>query len=289
MPPSWSSWPTPSVGSRRGGRPARVATRSRPTWKPTVGTWRASSIWPTSPSPSSSSRRRLQRTGGDLAAVGTTKPVLPGIMPVTSLTSVPKMASNGPPFPSGWSTDWSTPMAGGAKRRVRHEGVVIATELCEQLLDAGVQAALLYVEQVQCHEGDLLGPRPGHRLRPPGRLRGRCWALVRPGRTAPISLMAMAAKPPVHVTVTGAAGQIGYALCSESPRANYSGRSAGGAPAPRDRAGMKALEGVVMEIDDGAFPLVSDIVTTTDLNTAFDGRPGRSCWLDPAQGGYGAR
>ena len=35
--------------------------------------------------------------------------------------------------------------------------------------------------------------------------------------------------------------------------------------------GMKALEGVVMEIDDCAFPLVSDIVTTTDLDTAFDG------------------
>ena len=34
---------------------------------------------------------------------------------------------------------------------------------------------------------------------------------------------------------------------------------------------MKALEGVVMEIDDCAFPLVSDIVTTTDLDTAFDG------------------
>jgi len=35
--------------------------------------------------------------------------------------------------------------------------------------------------------------------------------------------------------------------------------------------GMQALEGVVMEIDDCAFPLVSDIVTTTDLATAFDG------------------
>ncbi len=35
--------------------------------------------------------------------------------------------------------------------------------------------------------------------------------------------------------------------------------------------GMKALEGVVMEIDDGAFPLVSDIIATTDLKTAFDG------------------
>jgi malate dehydrogenase len=34
---------------------------------------------------------------------------------------------------------------------------------------------------------------------------------------------------------------------------------------------MKALEGVAMEIDDGAFPLVSDIVATSDLKTAFDG------------------
>jgi malate dehydrogenase len=34
---------------------------------------------------------------------------------------------------------------------------------------------------------------------------------------------------------------------------------------------MKVLEGVCMEIDDGAFPLVHDIVATSDLKTAFDG------------------
>jgi malate dehydrogenase len=82
----------------------------------------------------------------------------------------------------------------------------------------------------------------------------------------------MAAKPPIHVTVTGAAGQIGYALLF---------RIASGQLLGPDQPvvlrlleiepGMKALEGVVMEIDDCAFPLVSDIVTTTDLNTAFDG------------------
>ena len=82
----------------------------------------------------------------------------------------------------------------------------------------------------------------------------------------------MAAKPPIHVTVTGAAGQIGYALLF---------RIGSGALFGPDQPvvlrlleiepGMKALEGVVMEIDDCAFPLVSDIVTTTDLNTAFDG------------------
>jgi len=82
----------------------------------------------------------------------------------------------------------------------------------------------------------------------------------------------MAAKPPIHVTVTGAAGQIGYALLF---------RIASGALFGPDQPvvlrlleiepGMKALEGVVMEVDDCAFPLVSDIVTTTDLDTAFDG------------------
>jgi len=81
----------------------------------------------------------------------------------------------------------------------------------------------------------------------------------------------MAAKNPIHVTVTGAAGQIGYALLF---------RIAAGALFGPDQPvvlrlleiepGMKALEGVVMEIDDCAFPLVNDIVTTTDLNTAFD-------------------
>jgi len=82
----------------------------------------------------------------------------------------------------------------------------------------------------------------------------------------------MAAKTPIHVTVTGAAGQIGYALLF---------RIASGALFGPDQPvvlrlleiepGMQALEGVVMELDDCAFPLVSDIVTTTDLNTAFDG------------------
>jgi malate dehydrogenase len=82
----------------------------------------------------------------------------------------------------------------------------------------------------------------------------------------------MAAKNPIHVTVTGAAGQIGYALLF---------RIASGALFGPDQPvvlrlleiepGMKALEGVVMEIDDCAFPLVGGIVTTTDLNTAFDG------------------
>ena len=82
----------------------------------------------------------------------------------------------------------------------------------------------------------------------------------------------MASKTPVHVTVTGAAGQIGYALLF---------RIASGQLLGPDQPvvlrlleiepGMKALEGVIMELDDCAFPLLAGIEGTTDLRTAFDG------------------
>ena len=35
--------------------------------------------------------------------------------------------------------------------------------------------------------------------------------------------------------------------------------------------GMAALEGVCMELDDCAFPLLTDVVATSDLNTGFNG------------------
>ena len=80
------------------------------------------------------------------------------------------------------------------------------------------------------------------------------------------------AKTPIHVTVTGAAGQIGYQLLFRIASGQLLG-----ADQPvvlrllEIEPGMKALEGVVMELDDCAFPLLSDVVATTDLNIAFDG------------------
>lgn len=82
----------------------------------------------------------------------------------------------------------------------------------------------------------------------------------------------MPAKSPIHVTVTGAAGQIGYALLFRIASGQLLGpdqpvvlRLLEIEPA------MLALEGVVMEIDDCAFPLVHDFITTTNLDKAFDG------------------
>jgi methylenetetrahydrofolate reductase (NADPH) len=80
----------------------------------------------------------------DLAERGVDKPVLPGIMPVTSLKSVPRMAAMGAAVP-GWMVERleGADRSGGAEA-VRHEGVTIATELCEQLLAAGVPGLHFY-------------------------------------------------------------------------------------------------------------------------------------------------
>jgi malate dehydrogenase len=79
-------------------------------------------------------------------------------------------------------------------------------------------------------------------------------------------------KDPVRVAVTGAAGQIGYSLLF---------RIASGAMLGPEQPvilqlleitpALGALEGVVMELDDCAFPLLAGTVTTDDAEQAFDG------------------
>src|SRR5258707_9609783 len=79
-------------------------------------------------------------------------------------------------------------------------------------------------------------------------------------------------KAPIHVAVTGAAGQIGYSLLF---------RIASGSMFGPDQPiclhlieiepALKALNGVVMEVQDCAFPLVRDLIPTTSLDEGFKG------------------
>jgi len=76
----------------------------------------------------------------------------------------------------------------------------------------------------------------------------------------------------VKVAVTGAAGQIGYALLFRLA----SGQAFGSDTRVKLHLleitpTLKALEGVVMELDDCAFSLLDDVVITDDPNVAFDG------------------
>ncbi|MFC5993302.1 malate dehydrogenase [Pseudonocardia hispaniensis] len=78
--------------------------------------------------------------------------------------------------------------------------------------------------------------------------------------------------PPVTVTVTGAAGQIGYALLFRIA----SGQLLGPDTPVRLRLleipqAVKAAEGTAMELDDCAFPLLTGIDITDDTTAAFDG------------------
>ncbi len=78
------------------------------------------------------------------------------------------------------------------------------------------------------------------------------------------------AKSPVRIAVTGAAGQIGYSILF---------RIASGAMLGPDQPvilqlleipqALQALKGVVMELDDCAFPLLAGTVTTDDPKVAF--------------------
>ena len=82
----------------------------------------------------------------------------------------------------------------------------------------------------------------------------------------------MASPSPVTVTVTGAAGQIGYALLFRIA----SGQLLGPDTPVRLRLleiepALKAAEGTAMEVDDCAFPLLTGIDITADARAAFDG------------------
>ena len=77
-------------------------------------------------------------------------------------------------------------------------------------------------------------------------------------------------KPPVRVTVTGAAGQISYGLLFRIAAGNMLGPDQ---PVILQLLeippAMNALNGVVMELNDCAFPLLDSIVATDDANVGF--------------------
>ena len=77
-------------------------------------------------------------------------------------------------------------------------------------------------------------------------------------------------KKRVKVAVTGAAGQIGYALLFRIASGQMLGMETEVELQLLElEAALPALKGVAMELEDCAFPLLKNIVLTSDLNTAF--------------------
>jgi malate dehydrogenase len=79
-------------------------------------------------------------------------------------------------------------------------------------------------------------------------------------------------KTPIRVAVTGAAGQIGYALLFRIASGSMFGPDQ---PVALNlieiEPALGALDGVVMELEDCAFQLLTDVVATADLNKGFSG------------------
>lgn len=76
----------------------------------------------------------------------------------------------------------------------------------------------------------------------------------------------------VRVAVTGAAGQIGYALLFRIASGQMFGAHTDVELSLLElEAALPSLEGVAMELDDCAFPLLKRIVCTSDMNKAMDG------------------
>src|ERR1700737_2506531 len=76
----------------------------------------------------------------------------------------------------------------------------------------------------------------------------------------------------LHVAVTGAAGQIGYALVHRIAAGDLLGHDQPVVLRLLEiEPALSALEGVVMELEDGAHPLLAGIEATTDVNHAFEG------------------
>lgn len=75
---------------------------------------------------------------------------------------------------------------------------------------------------------------------------------------------------PIRIAVTGAAGQIGYSLLFRIASGSVFGPDQ---PVALNlieiEPAMNALQGVVMELNDCAFPLLTDIVATADLDEGF--------------------
>jgi malate dehydrogenase len=79
-------------------------------------------------------------------------------------------------------------------------------------------------------------------------------------------------RTPVRVAVTGAAGQIGYALLFRIAAGDLLGKDQPVSLRLLEiPPAMKALDGVVMELLDAAFPLLVDVDTSDDPAAAFDG------------------
>jgi methylenetetrahydrofolate reductase (NADPH) len=84
------------------------------------------------------------RLVGELNELGVTKPVLPGIMPVTTISGIERMGHMGGVVPDSLAQRLVAAEGRGGAKEVRAEGIRAAIELCRDLLDANAPGLHFY-------------------------------------------------------------------------------------------------------------------------------------------------
>jgi len=103
----------------------------------------------------------------DMAARGVTTPILPGILPVTSLSTMGRLAAMGAGAPEWMQDRLRLADADGGPEAVRKVGVELATELCADLLKLGVPGLHFYTFNTSSATREIyaalgLGPSASH-------------------------------------------------------------------------------------------------------------------------------
>jgi methylenetetrahydrofolate reductase (NADPH) len=99
------------------------------------------------------------------------KPVVPGIMPVTSLSSIPRMAVMGAPVPPDMVARLESADSVGGAESVRQAGIEASTNLCQRLLDNGAPGLHFYTLNRSTATREIyaalgLGPSVSERVTP---------------------------------------------------------------------------------------------------------------------------
>jgi methylenetetrahydrofolate reductase (NADPH) len=80
----------------------------------------------------------------ELAELGVTKPVLPGIMPVTTISGIERMRVMGGPVPDSLAQRLTAAHQRGGASEVRAEGIRAAITLCQELIEANAPGLHFY-------------------------------------------------------------------------------------------------------------------------------------------------
>ena len=170
---SWWSWRAQSAASPSAWRPTRPVTPARRTCRATATILAAKlELADFGVTQFFFEASEYEGLMADLRGRGVDTPVLPGILPVTSLSTMGRLGAMGAAAPAWMQERLRAADERGGADAVRKEGVELATELCSRLLESGVPGLHFYTFNTSSATREIyaalgLGPSTGPEARRP--------------------------------------------------------------------------------------------------------------------------